>query len=461
MVARLFKNLYSELKIMRKIYLLSVWAMFLGTDAIGQTIIDRIDFGYPNSVAISIPKEFTYGNAPLITMYDNTDNQNLLVYDENLDLIKSINIKNDKTFDYQLTYQDEIREVQSVTEYDKTSFEYYESYKDFVQRLKMTDPSFEESQLNVVKQENGDSIITSDYTYSQWNTNEQMYLGYDYFGMKYPKVYWVCSKDVVTGYRTSYRVTYTDWHITGTHVENHQTKLNRIRLSNINLNQGDGRANYYFEASQTLFNDDEDFEYIIPKYKLSSTGNLSNNNPSVIFPTDEETIVTSRSTIISKEKELSLSGFQIVSANGNIIKDMTFDNDFEGSIELDYTYVITIGQTTYLAFNGQSNHKSSTIFYKIDRSTNSIRQVMKAPATMTLSPKIVPKNTTININFSDGNEKGSEIVIRSASGMTISKLSVPKEQTSVQMAVTATTGLYCVSRIQKSKVVNTQKIIVK
>lgn len=448
-------QIVNHLSSMKRIYTAIAMSLILAHDVMGQTITDHIELGYPNNIAISIPKEFSHGNTPLITMHDNTEDQNLLVYDENLDLVKTIKIKNDKTFDYQLTYQDEMRDVLSVTERDKESLGQFDSYEEFIQKEMMYEPSFNESQLHIVKQENGDSIITYDYSYSKWGTNEQMYLGYSYFGMKYPKVYWVCSKGIVYGYRATYSVTYTNWQVTGTHTENKQVALNRIRLCNINLNQGDGRANYYFEASQTLFNEDEEFEYLIPKYKLSATGDV--NNPEQ----NGQEIVTSRTTLISEESDLSLAGFQIAAADGSIIEDMTFDNDFEGSIDLDYAYVITIGQTTYLAFNGYSNGEEHTIFYKIDRSTSGIKQVMKAPATMMLSPTIVNRNATIKINFNDGNKDGSEIVMVSAAGMTVDRFTVPKEQASAQIDVAAPAGLYCVSRVQKSKVTNTQKIIIK
>ena len=42
-------------------------------------------------------------------MYDNSDEKNLLVYDENLNLVKQVDMTKRFSFDYSLTYQDEVR----------------------------------------------------------------------------------------------------------------------------------------------------------------------------------------------------------------------------------------------------------------------------------------------------------------------------------------------------------------
>lgn len=288
-----------------------------------------------------------------------------------------------------------------------------------------------------------------------------MYFAYDYFGKKYPKVYWVLNNGRVTGYRTNYTVTYSEWKVVDTRIENRQKTLKRLRLCNINLNNGDGENDNFFEMSQTLFNEDEKFEYIIPKYELSSKG----NGYDIIVSPDpsDETITTTQTEIISENRYLTLTGFQIVSENGEIIKNLNFDSDFTGDIDTysDYAFVITIGSNTYLAFNGHSDSKSATIFYKIDRSSTDIKQVMKAPASMRLSPTIANKNAPINISFGDDNQSGSDIVVVSTNGAKVKKLTIPAGQTSAQMYISNNTGVYCVSRVQNNKVTDTRKVIIK
>lgn len=450
---------------MNRTFSLVTIALALSCSAIAQTVTGHFNLGNPEKVALSMPKEFAFDNTPLIFLYDNTNSSydntkenNLLIYDENLNLKKTIHLQGDKTFDYQLTYQDMTRDVMSVDEIGKYSYCEYGSYEEFIQHETGMDPNI---QPIITEKGNGEQIITFDYSHNGWTSNEQMYYAYSHFGMRYPKVYFIQSNGIITGYRTNYTVTYSDWKNAGTHVENKQVTLGRLPLCNINLNQGDGANNYFFEVSQTLFNEDEGFEYLLPKYKMSSSGNVLGGDYDVISPSTGETITTTQSTIISEDKYLTLTGFQVVSEDGNIIKDLNFDSDFISSINDNYAFVITIGSNTYLAFDGSSDGNDATVFYKIDKTSTDIKQVMKAPASMKLFPSVTDRNTPINISFGDDNPSGSEIVVVSVNGTEVKKQAIPAGETSTQMLIPSGTGIYCVSRIQNNKVTDTRKIIVK
>lgn len=146
---------------------------------------------------------------------------------------------------------------------------------------------------------------------------------------------------------------------------------------------------------------------------------------------------------------------------GSIVKDITFDSDFDGNIDIYTGFVITIGETTYLAFNGSSNNEKVTVFYKIDRTTQSIKKVMKAPATMRLSPTIASRNSTLSISFSDSNENGSDIVMTSTAGVTTNKVTVPAGQQSATLQANVPAGIYCVSRMRNNKAIETKKVVVR
>lgn len=157
-----------------------------------------------------------------------------------------------------------------------------------------------------------------------------------------------------------------------------------------------------------------------------------------------------------------MAGFQVLSEKGNVISDITFDDGFEGKIYLDQAFVITIGDNVYLAFDGYNSESSATIFYKIDKKDSSaIQKVKVAPSTMSLSPTIVRGGSTINVTFDDVNEKGSDIVVVSALGVAVKSYHVPTGQTSALIQTNTPAGMYCVSRLQKNKVSDTKKIIVK
>lgn len=431
----------------------------LATTSAAQTVTDRFEFGYADRVALSVPIEFSYQSVPYLVLENNNEQNSIQIYDENLDVVKTITLKESIPFNYQLTCQYETRDVNAVKETYRDAYCNFVSYESFIQTEKDYDPTFDESCLIVTDLDDGTRKIAVDYTNSQFVTNSQMYFAYDYFGMKYPKVYFIENSEGVTGYRVGYAVEYSEWVAAGTSVNDYSANQSRISLCNINLNNGDGRATTYFDLSQTLFNSDEGFEYILPKYKLSANGNI--RFPEITGVEEPEKITTQRSTIISEQKELALAGFQVLSEDGNVVSDITFDGDFEGSINLDYAFVITIGNSTYLAFDGYCNDQSSTIFYKIDRLTNSIQKVKMASATMKLSPNMVNSGSTINVNFGDANEKGSDIIVVSASGTVVRTYHVPAGQTSIQIQANSSAGMYCISRLQKNKIAETKKFIVK
>lgn len=442
---------------MRKLTALLISCVCVLTAQAQMTVTSRFDLGDSYYAALSIPQEFSYDNSPKLTMYNNNNSAeaNLLVYDENLNLEKTIALKNDLTFDYQFTYKREKREVKEVHETNRVQIMAYPSYQDFIDQNMMTNPNFSENWLTITVQDNGDSLITID----KYSSNMR----------KYPLIYWICSQGKVYGYRSQYAVTYTDWHTVDTYTTAYQKQLKRIKLCNINLNQGDGKANYYFIASQTLFNNDAEYEYIVPKYKVSATEKNAyyDANTSISISTSTglytryEPLDTVRTDLIDENRYVVLAGFQVVTADGTVVKDLDFDDDFEGDIEFDYAHVITIGKNTYLAFRGRANDGEATVFYKIDRTTSDIRQVRQAAASMLLSPVVAERNATVDISLKDDNKDGSDITVVSANGIQVDRVSIPANQTSSQFSVKASAGVYCVNRIRKGKVVETKKIVIK
>lgn len=425
-----------------------------------MTATARLDLGRPEFPALSIPQEFSLDNSPKLTMYDNGQySETIKVYDEELNLVKTIGLGHEMNYEYQLTYQDKERELTGVVEVEKTQH-VYPSYQSFLTHYMTLDPSFTEVQLTITVQANGDSLITTKYAKNRYG--DEMYFAYDYFEKKYPQIYWICSKGTTTQYRIRYAATYTDWHITGTHTSTKKVELERIKLCNINLNLGDGKTNNYFVVSQTLFNNDSEYEYILPKYKLSTKGNILDDldNRTLKYE-DYERISTTTSTLMTEASELALVGFTVMSSDGTVVKDLDFDNDFEGSIDTRQAYIITIGKNTYLAFDGSMDNKQATIFYKIDRTTSDIRQVKKAPISMHLSAAIAKRNATIDIHLDDDNKEGSDIIVVSTNGTQIKRMAMHASEKSTQFSINAAVGMYCVSRIQRGKVVETRKIVIK
>ena len=445
---------------MRKLLLFLCFLAFATATDAQMVVTSRMELGSPYDYALSIPKEFSFDGKPLITMYDNSDEKNLLIYDENLNLVKQVDMTKSFSFDYSLTYQDEVRHVTNVKEKEKTQTNLNMTFEEWQSRQSMLDPSFTPSALTIQVQGNEDSVITYKSNYTNY---EYLYFAYSTFGVKYPKLYWLASKGNMYECKTNYEVEYSDWQVTNTYTQNKQERLDRIRLCNINLNYGDGRANNYFIASQTLFNDDEKFEYIIPKYKLSKNSNVGGYPSDIHTGQENESIDTVQTTCISEESNLYLAGFQVVSSEGNVIKNIDFEaGEGVSSIDLDYAFVITIGSNTYLSFDGyDSNDKRATLFYKINRTTSDIKKVKVASNSMLVSSTAQEHNAIVNINFTDENNGGSNIVVTSTNGVKVKQLAVRSNQKSVQFSFVGNAGVYCISRVQKGKISEVKKVLIK
>lgn len=425
-----------------------------------QTITGRFDFGDTYRSSLSIPKEFSYNGDPHLVIYDSNDKNTIHIYNDNLEMVKTIAMKESLPFSYKLTYEDQVRDVVAVNETRSEETCRYSSYEQFVEREKMVDPNFDESCFITTDLGDGTRKIKIDYSRSRYTSNEQMYYAYSSFGMQYPKGYFIDNGNSVTGYRATYTVSYSDWRPAGTREVNCSADQERIPLCNINLNQSQGRAESFFEVSQTLFNDDAAFEYVMPKFKLAAKGNSAPDNV-IIGDGSEETVITTRSVVVSELKKLALAGFQVLSESGTVISDITFDSGFEGSVDLDAAFVITIGSNVYLAFDGYQDGTESTIFYKIEKTTSAIRKVKTAPGTMSVSPLVVSRGSAINITFGDANATGSDLQLVSPSGALLRSCHVPSGQTSAQIRATAPAGICFLSRLQKNKAAETRKVVVR
>ena len=224
----------------------------------------------------------------------------------------------------------------------------------------------------------------------------------------------------------------------------------------MNLDNVGGLSNgTYFEISQTLFNQDEDYEYLIPKYALIKSEGY--NSDTSTNPSTGDNIETTRSVLISEKSLPAIVGFQVVSSNGNIVKEINFDDGFYIFELYRGLAIITIGGNRYLT----ASNSRETLFYKIDIQSADIKKVKTAKGSMFLQPTIADKNSTINVTLGDANENGSDIMVTSTSGMKISSINVPAGQTATQMSINAPSGMYCVSRVQNGKINETKKVIVK
>lgn len=437
-----------DTRAMKKI--ITLLAASISLPALSQKIV------YEDTSIDVIPRHFTTEGKPILHFADNNGEFPVIsLYNDDIEKINEVQLK-EHSFDYTLTYRDETREVKEVT---KTEL-YREHYRDLNESYTFDDFFIEQTYYgpHEMRIENGDTIIFSTqydpYITTRMSPMDRMFFGFDYFGTKYPISYLLCKNSVIYQVRAEYTATYTDWVSTGERKEECSIDVPIVTLSYNNMDEIGDETD--FILSQTLFNDDDKFEYIIPKATLTDVSSLVEMQP------NPNTLVLSRSTLISDYAYPAYRGIQIVSSDGTVLHDLDFGNDFEmNEYNAEWMSVITIGGKTYLLAQGYTrdddgSNKDCTMFYRIDKQTNSVYQATAAPISM----NIQQKSSTINVQLSNTSE-ASEIIISNAAGATVANQYVPAGENNATIRTRVSQGVYNITRLQNGKNVENLKFLVK
>lgn len=461
---------------MKRLILTTLGLAFVANVAVAEKIIPTTTTTDHLSYLRTISKEYTSSKKPMFCAV--IDDVEFRIYDENIDLVKTVTASS-HDFHYTQTYNVQTRNEIVEKQENKEFCSNFGSFADWVADCSENNPDFERS-LVIKTLDNGDKIVSQDYSISyggdkdgcfmRYGSNESAYFGYESVGFKYPRAYYLFTGDEIYRCYTEYTCTgYSDWATTGSEVVENSISLGAVSFYDANLDNGnhwkaDGN---WMAVTQTLFNNDEDYEYIVPKLGLSATNHGADENTGTVYPA--EGLWTEQRVLAEGLNYPVVTGFQVVSSNGNIVKDLNFENGFEVAVSVSYdgkvslggTALVTICGNRYLAFDGYVNGSECTVFYKIDSASGAVSQMTMLPTSMKVRPSVVDRSNTINVTFGDNNANGSDVVVTSMSGCTVSSVSVPQNQDHVEIPANLPSGVYCVSRIERGKVNETQKIVVK
>ena len=209
------------------------------------------------------------------------------------------------------------------------------------------------------------------------------------YGKKYPRVFYLWQNGYIyycsnTYYRDEsiysekqVSFSYSEWKETGD--VNEETDIQTWGIGFINYDNdqlifnsedGDGLC-----LTQTLFNEDEQYEYLnfpISSYVLSE----SENNPEKPICSDCYDESTSFTETTSRLYRASYSGFNVMSETGNNLQSISFPNGFimKGYI---HTQIIKLSNEYYIICTGEMNDNAAMLVYKINRTSSgaSIQQV--------------------------------------------------------------------------------------
>ena len=401
-----------------------------------------------------IPKDYSFDGNAKLHFYDYDDN--ISVYDDNIEVVKQFKLT-DQTFSFERTYVTKTREVKNVASEVLNSEvyidfnDYHMTYEEWLNQEEMLGGS----DYTLIKKEMPDGTIKL-YGYYSWSVESTIF-EFNYFGAEYHMVYFLYNptEGIIYRYNVRYKVEYTDWKEGEKETVSETYTSNPMKLHYWNMALGQSEEGPSFYVSQTLFNEDEGYEYIVPKYTIVEEG----GDLISVDPEYDDEIVLSRRVLLSSGYPAQ-TGFRVMSSDGSVIKDIDFEDGFRLNEYSNDQYLIVMGNKTYIAIDGEYNdgedNQRGFVFYLVDGKETAIKQVKTAPIKM----KITKRANTIDVHLSN-TDKPSNIVVTNMNGMTLAKQNARAGQSEVMINTTAPSGVYNVSRIQNGKVVDSSKVVLK
>ena len=209
--------------------------------------------------------------------------------------------------------------------------------------------------------------------------------------------------------------------------------------------------------SQTLFNQDEKYEYLSFSYELSEESIYEENCP---LPDYSSTFTQyGEGWRVSAYKS-----FNVMSEDGTILQTITFPNGFN-MIELVDAQVIKLADQYYILCQGEMNESETLLIYKINRSSvgASVEQVC-APIKVGAFPSIANRNQMITIQLSGDNAGNNQtnLQVVDMQGKVLNQQTIPAGQTTTTIpAHRLSNGMNLIKITQGSKTIGTEKVIIK
>lgn len=212
-----------------------------------------------------------------------------------------------------------------------------------------------------------------------------------------------------------------------------------------------------FDLSQTLFNEDEKYEWLRSRHELKTVTTEADR--------DEDGMIDYKSTITSA----FCVGYDVVS-EGTVIASIDMPEGYYGERVHSYdahdndAELIIINNKVYLGIDARDMMGNDyKIYYKIDATNPSnINEVKSVRTSSSVTPGVVGRGDMITIRLEGDTNAPAEVVTTDAAGRVSNKTMLPAGQKTMQMSVrNFNPGVNCVNIKREGKVIGTHKIIVK
>lgn len=374
------------------------------------------------------PKEFCYDGKVKLIMDESEYSETasiFKIYDSNFEVEKTVNL-NLESDTYKTYYQRKKEEVIMINSKDDVWGTGYDSWEE----AKGVTNSY---LYDFTKEKDG---------YQMWSENKKDYYMYDVFGEKYPKLYFYWNPENTTIYirHFEYKTTYTgDWYNYDEREGYRSTEPIYFEFNDYDNNRS---VEIGFSISQTLFNNDEKYEALVPKFSQKEV--ISNE-----IDEDGDGVIDHRTMSVGRYT----TGFSVVSEDGTEL--YSIETDFH--LYLDA--LVKINGKLYIIADVNNSDDEDCIFFEINRETSNIKQVAKLKG-MRVSPTIAEQTDNITVELGEGSN-AKEIVVVNGNGQVVKQIPVKNGERQITINAGSLNRGLNILNARGAKGNNNCKIIVK
>ena len=211
-------------------------------------------------------------------------------------------------------------------------------------------------------------------------------------------------------------------------------------------------------ASQTLFNNDEKWEFLRPVFAEFADYDH--------YETREEDRDGDGEIDYKQTKYRDkLKAYEVVSENGNVLTTITVpEGEYYAPLFINWDGETFFGIAVEKKIEEDEDdyYEEYIAVYNIDKNASSVKKIAETPA-MRVSPALANRNSTVNVTLDAETAKnGGELVITDSNGRAIARRRVEVGQTSVPVTTDRmSSGVYNITLTEKGQKVENARIIVK
>ena len=264
----------------------------------------------------------------------------------------------------------------------------------------------------------------------------------------YPERYYYLKDKMLYSVSVYYEVRYTgEWTSEETNVYYTSDSEIEDHVDYINADSESPTSDFSTILTQTLFNDDDKYEFFVTKRKVKKEETTNESDY------DGDGINDHKETRYSAK----ITAVEIVSEDGSVLNSIPIEGDY-----FDDLSIYTFNGENYLALFTYGSEYYIQL-YRIDKGSSSSLQKVAMPAGMKMFPTIARPSDEITIEFeASANNAVRTLSVTDAAGRTVEQRTVAPDAT--RTAVSARrlhAGTYIFTLTENGKQVDNGKIIVK